>query len=79
MPGSDENNSAYHQHIGNLPEKCRVKSRTCSRQSFLKMSLHLEAMLPIARELFLNTLHSGVDCYAINSNRYNTIKEYIER
>lgn len=62
--------------IGNLPEKRRVNSRTCSRESFLEMSLYLEAMLPSARALFLNIVHTGV---AIKNDKYDTIREYIER
>lgn len=65
--------------IGNSPEKCRVNSRTCSRESFLKMPLHLEAPLPIARELFMNTVHTGVNCYAVKNDKYDTVREYMER
>lgn len=65
--------------IGNLPEKCRVNSRTCSQKYFLKMSLYLEAMLPTERELFLNTAHPGVDCYAVKNYKCDTIREYTEK
>lgn len=60
--------------IGNLPEKCRVNSRTCSQRYFLKMSLYLKATLPTERELFLNTAHPGIDCNAVKNYR-----EYIEK
>lgn len=65
--------------IGNLPEKCRVNSRTCSQKYFLKMSLYLEAILPTARELFLNTAHAGVDCYAVKNYKCDTLREYTEK
>lgn len=60
--------------IGNLPEKFRVNSRTCSQKYFLKMSLYLKAMLPTEKELFLNTAHSSVDC-----NAEKNYREYIEK
>jgi len=44
------------------------------------MSLYLEATLPIVRALFLNTVHTGTDCYAVKKNdKYDTLRECIGR
>lgn len=80
MPGPGENNYAYHKTgIRNLSEKCSINSRTSSQESFLKMSLYLELTVPIAWELFLNTVHTSVGCYAIKNDKYDTVRKYIER
>lgn len=33
----------------------------------------------MARELFLNAVHTGVDYYAIKSDKQDTVREYTER